>query len=191
MRRPVRRGARTGRVRARPIAAAIALAGALSLAVYSALGERGMPVLIIAGCVAIVLLGSGMALGNTLLMTGGIAVLGSQFVLSLYVRGEAATFTAAGYGVALLLVAEIGYWSMELGAGYRGASGVLRRRVVATVSLVGASLVVGILAAAISQAAIPGSVLLTALGVGCVLAVLAIVAMLLWPGDLRAQERHD
>ena len=191
MRWPALRRDGRGGGRARPIVAAIALAGALALAVFPALGEPGMPVLIVAGGGAILLLGIGITLGNALLMTGGIAVLAGQFLLALFVRGVAASYAAAAYGAALLLVAELAYWSLDLGAGHRGGSDVLRRRAIAIGTLVAASLVVAIGAAAISQAAIPGSVFLTALGVGCVLAALGIVAILLWPGEERIPERRE
>ena len=176
--------------RPRLIAATIALAGALSLALYAALGAPGTQVLMFAGGVAILLLGCGLALNNPLLLTGGIAVLAGQFVLALYVRGDAASYAAAAYGVALLLVSELAFWSLDMSAGQRGGD-VLRRRAIAVAMLVAAALVVGIAAAAISQAAIPGSVLLTALGVGCVLAALGIVAILLWPGEESAEDRLD
>jgi hypothetical protein len=175
---------------ARLIAATLAQAGALVLAVYAALGAPEAPVLIFAGGVGFLLFGGGLLLRNPLLLTGGVAVLAGQFVLVLYVRGNAASYAAAAYGAALLLVSELAYWSLDMSAGQRGGD-VLRRRAIVVAILVAAAFVVGTAAAAISRAAIPGSLLLTALGVGCVLAALGIVAILLWPGEESVEDRLE
>jgi len=110
----------------------------------------------------------------------GIALLGGQFVLSLYTRDAAASLIAAVYGSALLLVSELALWSVELGVRHRGVAMLVRRRASGMGALVAASLVVGLSAAAISQASLPGSIALTAVGIGGVLAGIAIVALLLW-----------
>jgi hypothetical protein len=136
--------------------------------------------LLFLGGVALVLLGAGMALDSAIAVMWGIALLGGQFVLSLYTRDAAASLIAAVYGSALLLVSELALWSVELGVRHRGVAMLVRRRASGMGALVAASLVVGLSAAAISQASLPGSIALTAVGIGGVLAGIAIVALLLW-----------
>jgi hypothetical protein len=122
----------------------------------------------------------GMVLENALALAAGIAALGCQFLLSLAIREATGVVPAAIYGAALLLVAELAHWSLELGWHFQSDAEVLRRRGSAIAMLVAASLLVGLGAAAVAGTALPGSVLLTALGVGSVLALIALLTVLLW-----------
>lgn len=155
------------------------MAGALALAGYPALAGPRIDALLILGGMAIVLLGAGLVLGNAMVVTSGVALLACEFVAALYVRDTTATFTAAAYGSALLLVSELAYFSLELGVHHRGGADVLRRRSLAMAALVGASLAAGLSAAAISSAPLPGSVALTVAGIGGLLAAIALVAVVL------------
>lgn len=121
-----------------------------------------------------------MALENAIAVAGGVAVLGLQYVLALYVRETTATIGAAVYGAALLLVSELAHWSLELGAHLRADGAVPRRRFLTIAMLAAAALVLGLAVAIVAGAPLPGSVLLTALGAGSVLAVVAMVTVLLW-----------
>jgi hypothetical protein len=152
----------------------------VALAVYAGLDGPRQAALLFVGGVAVALLALGLLLDNATAVTGGVALLACQFILSLYVRGVTASVVAAIYGSALLLVAELAHWSLQLGVRHRGGGDVLRWRAAATVALVAASLAIGLSAAAISQVSLPGGIALTAAGIGAVLAAMAIVALLLW-----------
>lgn len=135
------------------------------------------------GGIAIALIAAGIVLGNAIVVTSGVALLGCELVASLYVRQATDGFSAAAYGSALLLVSELAHLSLELGMRRRGGASALRSRVLAVVTLVAASLAVGLSAAAVSGAPLPGSIALTVVGIGGVLAGIAIVAVVLWQGS--------
>jgi hypothetical protein len=134
---------------------------------------------LVVGGVAVALLGAGIVLGNAIVVTGAVALMGGEFLVSLYARDTTAGFAAAAYGAGLLLVSELAHLASDLGMRHRGGSDVLRRRATAIAALVIASLTAALLAAAISQAAIPGSLALTVIGIGGVLAAIAMVAIVL------------
>jgi hypothetical protein len=121
----------------------------------------------------------GLAFGHALAVSGAVAMLGCEFLVSLYARETTAVFAAATYGAGLLLLSELAYLALDLGMRQRGGAGVLRRRATAIAALVTASLAAGLLAAALSQASIPGSLALTVIGIGGVLAAIAMVAVVL------------
>lgn len=130
-----------------------------------------------------------MVLGNGIVVTTGVALLGGELVLSLYVRQTSDLFGAAAYGSALLLVSELSHWSLELGIRHRGGSDVLRRRAATVVMLITASLAAGCSAAVIAQAPMPGSVALTVVGIGGILAGIVVLALLLRAGETGSTAR--
>ena len=81
-------------------------------------------------------------------------------------------------GCALLLVAELAYWSVELATAGRAERPVLLRRVAALLGLAGAALVLG--SAALAAAALPlgGGLTWDLVGVAAAAAALAVIARL-------------
>lgn len=81
-------------------------------------------------------------------------------------------------GCALLLVAELGYWSVELAGTGREERPVLLRRLTAMLALAGAALVLG--AAVLAATALPlgGGLAWNLVGVAAAAAALALIARL-------------
>jgi hypothetical protein len=121
-----------------------------------------------------------LALGTMRSVPWAIALLACEFMLSLYVRDVEASFAAAAYGSALLLVAELAYWSVHLRIPSRCEPGPLKHQAFVTAALGAASLGAGVVAAALSQAPVAGSLVLMAAGVGAVGVAIAIVVAVIW-----------
>ena len=135
-----------------------------------------------------VVLAAGLIAGWAFAIPWAIGALGCEWIVSLYLRNVTDSLTTAGYGAALLLVAELAYWSTELRTPSRDETPLAIRRALAVAILVLASLGIGIVAAMLSQASISGSLVLLAAGLGALLTALVIVAILVWrPRSNRSQ----
>jgi hypothetical protein len=159
------------------------------LAAYPALAGPRQDALLLLGGAAVLVMAVALGLGVIAALPWAIALLAVDFVVSLLVRDASASFVAAGYGAALLLVAEVGYRSLRLRLPSRRAPGLLRRGVVVIAGLVIASLAVAAVAAALAGAPVPGSLPLLAAGTGAVVAAIGIVLVLLWQPSLGRAER--
>lgn len=109
-----------------------------------------------------------------------MSALGCEWIVSLYLRYETDAVTTAVYGAALLLVAELAYWSLELRTPSRDEGRLVIRRTSAVALLVAASLAVGLVAASLAQTPITGSLALLTVGLGALVTALVIVAVLVW-----------
>jgi hypothetical protein len=123
---------------------------------------------------------AGLVTGESLLLPCAIGALGCEWIVSLYVRYETDSVATAVYGAALLLVAELAYWSLELRTPSRDEGRLAIRRATAIAVLVAASFAVGLAAASLSQTSITGSLALLTVGLGALVATLVIVAVLVW-----------
>ena len=132
------------------------------------------------GGAAVMVLAAGLVAGQAFAIPWAIAALGCEWIVGLYLRNVTDSLTTAMYGAALLLVAELAYWSLELRTPSRDESNLTSRRAIAVVMLVSASLAVGLVAAELSQTSIAGSLVLLAAGLGALVTAFVIVAILLW-----------
>ena len=131
-----------------------------------------------AGCVALAI---GVTLGSAVAVPLAIALVAGAFMVAVAARGGGASFVVAAGGAALLAIAELAYWSTQLRLSSRIAPGVLGRRALATAILIATTLAVGLLAAALAQAPVPGGLGLLAVGVGAIVVAIAVAAAVVWP----------
>lgn len=109
-----------------------------------------------------------------------IGALGVEFLLALIDGTHVEALGAALYGTALLLVAELAYWSIELRTPTAAEPGLRTRRVSVIASLVLGSLAVLLLAQAVVRAPVLGALDLTLVGVAAVVAAFALAVCLIW-----------
>ncbi len=132
------------------------------------------------GGAALVLLVAGLVTGESVFLLCAVGALGCEWIVSLYLRNETNTVITAMYGAALLLVAELAYWSLELRTPSRDEGRLAIRRAGAIVVLGAVSLAVGLAAASLSQTPLTGSLALLTIGLGALVTALVIVAVLVW-----------
>ena len=166
------------------IAAGTALAGALVLAMYPALVAPGVAALPLIAAAAVVALAAALALALAVAVPGAIALLGCELLLALAARHEAGSFTAAIYGAALLLVAELAFLSIQLKDASRAESSFFRRYVVRIVGIVLFALAIVGMAAVVSSVPLSGGLPLLVAGVCAVIVTIAIVVALVWRSDM-------
>lgn len=130
------------------------------------------------GVAAIALLGVSLAGGWPALIPWALGLFGVEFVVSLYIAGGPPLLAAAISGSALLLMAEISYWSFDLQTRSDDEAGLNHRRLLAILVLFAGSLAVGALGAGAALLPVTGSLALTAVGVGAAAAALALAAAL-------------
>ena len=129
----------------------------------------------VGGC-GVVLLALALLLSVPELLTWALAGLAAAYGLGLPVHAGSAV-QAAGYGLGLFAVAELGYASFERITRVRGEPGTGRGRLVVLLGVVGATLAVD--RVAIGSAGLPaGGDLLLATAVGGVVLLVATVAAL-------------
>jgi hypothetical protein len=110
-----------------------------------------------------------------------LGTLGGEYMVSVYVRGGWAAPAAAVYASGLLLLAELAYWCLERQTPSDDEAGLTMRRALAITLPVLGSLALGVLAATVTQVvSLPGSLLLTAIGVTAAAVALALVATFAW-----------
>jgi hypothetical protein len=130
---------------------------------------------VVAGAAAAVLLLS-------LALSGGysapipfvLTVLGAVYVTP---PGDRA-IPAPVYGAALLLLAELAYWSLDERVLQRMQAGVARRRLLAILAIAAAAVPAGALVMAAAEADVERSPALTAAGAAAIVASLALLAAL-------------
>jgi hypothetical protein len=128
------------------------------------------------GGVAIALLAAALGFGWPAGIPWALSVLGGEFVGALYVRGGSLDVAAAVYGAALLLTAELAYWSLDARTRSDDQAGLALRRG-AVVLMVGiGSLGIGLVGVAVARLRVEGSLALTAVAVGAAVLALVIVA---------------
>ena len=110
------------------ITAGAALAAALALAAYPAMSWPDVGALPLIGGAAVVVLVVALALGLMAVVPWAIALLACEFVLALAARHVQASLTAAIYGAALLVVAELTFLSIQLRMPSRAEPGFFASR---------------------------------------------------------------
>ncbi|HSC90958.1 MAG TPA: hypothetical protein VLB86_04815 [Gaiellaceae bacterium] len=166
-------------------AAAVVLAALVALRPLTEGGARA-GTLAAAGAAGVVLLLLAVALARGPLVAWGLIALAAQYAGGLAGREGAIDAGAPFVATALLLVAELGYWSVELaGTGREEAAVALRRLAALGVLAAGALALAGLVlaATAIPLAAAAGW---NAVGIAAAAAVLALIARLARKPDAEA-----
>jgi hypothetical protein len=161
------------------ITAGAALVATLALAVYPAMSWPDVGALPLIGGAAVVVLVVALASGLMAVVPWAIALLACELVLALTARHVQASLTAAIYGAALLVVAELTLLSIQLRMPSRAEPGFFKRHAL-TVAAAVFALGIGMVAAVLSAAPLAGSLPLLASGVGAVFVMIAIVVTIVW-----------
>lgn len=125
------------------------------------------------------LLAAGLALRVALVIPVAVAVLGAEYVALLAFEGEALDTRAPLVAAALLAVAELGYWSLELRRPVADEAGTSLRRLGLLAALLLGVLALGVVMLALVEAvslAGPAFDLLGAVAAVGALALLALAA---------------
>lgn len=130
------------------------------------------------GVTAIALLGASLTFGWPGGIPWALALLGVEFILWLFIGGGSHVFAAAVYGSALLMAAELSYWSLDSRTRSDDDAGLVRRRCIAIVILLAASLGAGLAGLVAARAPATGSLALTAVGTVAAAAALLLAAAL-------------
>jgi hypothetical protein len=132
------------------------------------------------GAVGLVLLLSSLTGGWPSLLPWAIVLLGAAYASALGVRSEAGVLDGGAplYGAGLLLVSELGYWSLELRGPGREERRLLVRRATALGALTLASVLLGALVLVIATAPLGGGVAWDLVGVVAAAAALALIVRL-------------
>ncbi|MHB8618412.1 MAG: hypothetical protein ACYDAG_02395, partial [Chloroflexota bacterium] len=109
-----------------------------------------------------------------------VGLLGADYLASLYLGATGVDGWAALYGAGLLLVAELGYWSIELRGPWRRDPGVLLRRAGWIVAVAVASASLSAILLLVNVIPLAGSLWLAAAGSGAAVAAVALTAVLAW-----------
>ena len=162
------------------ITAGAALAAALALAAYPAISWPDVGALPLIGGAAVVVLVVALTLGLMAVVPWAIALLAGEFVLALAVRHVQASLTAAIYGAALLIVAELTFLSIQLRMPGRAEPGFFKRHALTVAAVALSALGISVVAAVLTAAPLAGSLPLLASGVGAVFVMIAIVVTIVW-----------
>jgi hypothetical protein len=152
------------------------VAGALGFPVHAALEE---PMLGLFGAAGAAALAVAVALGRPALVAPAIVLVAAGYAATLVVRdAEAIDASAPFVASALLLVAELGYWSVELARTARAEPRVLIRRLAATAGLAAGALVLS--AGVLAATAVPlgGGLAWNIVGVAAAAGAVAVIAFL-------------
>jgi hypothetical protein len=130
------------------------------------------------GALAVVVLAAALWRGWTTPVAWALALLASGYALSLSLGPDRVTIDAAApvVAAALLVVAELAYWSLELRDPGRWEGPLLARRLAVLGTLALVSLALGSLVVVFTTLETGGGVGLTFLGVAAAVATLAILA---------------
>ena len=127
------------------------------------------------GAVAVVLLVGGLALRLPAGVTTALVLIGGSYGVALAVENEPLDRAAPAFAAALLLCAELAWWSLELRERIAGEAGSQLRRLAFELMLaVGALALGGVLLAAVDVVRVEG-LLVIALGAAAAAAALAVV----------------
>ncbi len=165
--------------RARLIAAGAAFAICLALTTGPAIAAPVDGVLTF-GAAGVICFAAALALSQARLLPLALGLVAIEFLISLYVLAVRLDTIAALYGAGLLLAAELGDWSFELGLPSRDDPGMKRRRALTIGGLVGGAAVVAVVAAGVAQAPSAGGLVLAVAGVGAVVTLFVGLALLIW-----------
>jgi hypothetical protein len=173
--------------RPRVITASLAVILCICLAIAPIAGaDFGIEILTMLALAAVVSLLAGVTLELPACIAWAAALLGLEYLLSLGFSAASLDARAPVVGAALLLMAESGFWSLELRAPLRdeGAVHLARARELAVVVLAGTAMaVVPVIAATVEPFA---GLLATILGSAAAVGIIGSVVSLVWrPGNDR------
>jgi len=123
------------------------------------------------------LFAAGLFAGRAPLLAGAVGAIGLEYGIGLVAGPPGADLLAPVFGAGLLLVAELGFLSLELRPA-RHLDPVLRYRLLATAVLVSLALAAGALSLVAASLPVPGGVGLSAAGVAAAVGALAILTWL-------------
>lgn len=164
------------------------MAGAAGLAAYTALVD---PALVLLGAAGVALVLLAVALARAGLVAPGLVALLAGYATSLVARDSAALDAAAPLvGGALLVVAELAYWSVELRGKEPEDRAVVVRRVATLAALTAGA--IGLGAAVLAATAFPlgGGLVWNVVGVAAAVAALALIAGLAGGGPTPPHTRR-
>ena len=132
------------------------------------------------GALGVALLVVSLAAGWTSLLPWSVVALASAYASGLAVQDDpgVADGGAPLYGAGLLLVAELGYWSLDLRGPGREERRLLLRRAAALAALAFASVVLGAVVLSLTAVELGGGVVLDAVGVAAAAAALVLIVRL-------------
>jgi hypothetical protein len=126
---------------------------------------------------AVVLVVAGLAVGVALAVPVAVALLGTAYLALLGFEGDALDVRAPLVAAALLAVAELGYWSLELrGAVVDEPGAYLRRLALLAAELAGVT-TAGVVLLAIVQGVETGGPAIDVLGAAAAIGALALLAL--------------
>ena len=122
-------------------------------------------------------LAGGLILGYSPALAWAIALLGTEYAVWLTLDEGSINTRAPLVGAGLLLVAELGYESLEPELG-RPEPEVLLRRIAMLAGLALGATAIGVLAIGVAAAPLTGGVALTAVGLAAALVAIGVIARL-------------
>lgn len=130
-----------------------------------------------AGLTAALLLAVGLALRVALVLPVAVALLGTEYVALLAFEGEALDARAPVVAAALLAVAELGYWSLELRGPVADEAGTSLRRLGLLAALLFGVLALGVVLLALVEVVSAGGPAVDLLGAAAAVSALALLAL--------------
>lgn len=126
---------------------------------------------------AALLLAAGLALRFALAIPVAVAILGTEYVALVGFEGEALDTRAPVVAAALLGVAELGYWSLELRRPVADEAGTSLRRLGLLAVLLAAVLALGVVLLALVEGVSAGGPAVDVLGAAAAIGALALLAL--------------
>ena len=126
--------------------------------------------------VALVVLAAGLALNVAAIVPVAIGLLGAEYVVILGFEVDALDTRAPLVAGALLAVAELAYWSLELRASVVDEPGTYLRRIAVLASIILGVVATGIGALAVVEVVSAGGVAIDVLGAAAAIGALALLA---------------
>ena len=123
------------------------------------------------------LLAAGLGMRVALALPVAVAILGSEYVALLGFEGDALDTRAPVVGAALLAVAELGYWSLELRQQVADEAGTSLRRLGLLAALLGGVVALGIGLMVLVEAVSAGGPAVDLLGAVAAVGALALLAL--------------
>ena len=155
------------------------MAGAAGLAAYAAVEE---PLLGLLGVAGVALVALAVAFGRAALVAPGVVLMLAAYAISVVLRDASSLDPAAPIvGGALLVAAELAYWSVELEGKRREERAVVVRRVATVAALTAGAITLGTGVLAATALELGGGLAWNALGVAAAVAVLALITWLAAP----------
>lgn len=155
------------------------LAGAGAGAWFAMTADHGYlaRVNVLVTVVALVVLTLGLVLSLPVTVPAAVALLGAQYVAILAIETDALDTGSALVAGALLAVAELAYWSLELRGQVVDEAGTYLRRVAVLAALLLGVVGAGVVVLALADAVVAGGIAVDILGAAAALGTLALLAL--------------